>query len=221
MLGIALFTVPGYLLAQLLLGRRIAGLERLVVVAGLALAVPILGGLLLSTAGVPLDRGSWLGLLAGVSLTSDVVLFLRRRSGRAESCAWPSARCRVPVHHAVAFGAAIAVAACGLGLAGIGAARQHYAGFTQLWLSSRHEHARTATLGVSNQQGIVTRYRLVLLRNGSASASWNLTLADGQTWQQPIPITGRHAIAADLYRLPDLAHPYRRVAAFGDRAAGS
>ena len=64
-LGVALFAAPGYLLGQLLTGSRTAGLERVAVMTALALVVPILGGLLLNVAGIPLHRPGWLGLLAG------------------------------------------------------------------------------------------------------------------------------------------------------------
>jgi uncharacterized membrane protein len=86
-LGIVLFAAPGYLLGQLLLGSHVAGLERLAVITGLVFCVPILGGLLLYAARVPLHRTAWLGLFAGVTLACDLVLFvrhlLRRRSGAA------------------------------------------------------------------------------------------------------------------------------------------
>ena len=59
-LGVALFAMPGYLLAQLLLGPATAGLERALVAVGLAFIVPIVAGLVLYTAGVPLRRASWL-----------------------------------------------------------------------------------------------------------------------------------------------------------------
>lgn len=225
-LGIMLFAAPGYLLGQLLLGARVAGLERVLVVAGLALAVPILGGLLLLATGVPLHRGAWVGLLTGVTLLADVALFLRRRRWRPAPASGQLARLRLarlrlPPRHAAAFGAAVLVAGCGLGLARIGAARQPYPGFTQLWLSPRRDGVRTASLGIINQQGTTTRYRLVLLHHGSVNATWNLTLGSGQTWQRAIRYTGRYAIAADLYRLPDLSHPYRHVATAGDRVSGS
>lgn len=221
-LGIALFAAPGYLLGQLLLGPRIGGLERAVVVTGLALVVPILGGLLLYAAGVPLHRDAWLGLLAGVTLAGGVALFLRRRTGRAAPSGWPpEAWRRLPPRHAAAFAAAVVIAACGVGIAHLGVAMQPHPGFTQLWLSARYENARTASLGVTNQQGSTTRYRLILLRNGAVSATWNLTLADGQTWRQVVPVTARYRMAANLYRLPDLGRPYRHVAAAGNRAAGS
>jgi hypothetical protein len=220
-LGMALFAAPGYLLGQLL-GSPIGGLERAVVVTGLALVVPILGGLLLYAARVPLHRDAWLGLLAGMTLVGGVALFLRRRAGRAAPFAWPRGAWRLlPPRHAVAFGAAVVIAACGLAVARLGVALQHNPGFTQLWLSARDKNARTASLGVSNQQGNTTRYVLVLLRNGTVSATWNLTLADGQTWQQVVPVTARYAVAANLYRLPDLGRPYRHVTTPGGWAAGS
>jgi hypothetical protein len=222
-LGIMLFAAPGYLLGQLLAGSRTTGLERVVVMAGLALAVPILGGLLLYAAGVSLHRPGWLGLLAGVTLAGDVALFLRRRvsgSGRAAPFSWQPAW-RVPRWHTAAFAAAVLVAACGVGLARIGVAVQPQPGFTQLWLSPQHQNVHTLNLGVSNDQGSTTGYRLVLLRNGQVSATWKLTLANGQTWQRSVPFTGKYNLAANLYRLPDLTHPYRYVSTGSNKAAGS
>src|SRR5438132_13417026 len=89
-LGIMLFAAPGYLLGQLLVGSRTTGLERVVVMAGLALAVPILGGLLLYAARVPLHRPGWLGLLAGVTLAADAALFARRRAAVAGRAGRPA-----------------------------------------------------------------------------------------------------------------------------------
>ena len=78
-LGLVLFAAPGYLLGQLLVGSSRTALERLAVSAGLALCVPVIGGLLLYVARLPLNRASWLGLLAGVTVVADVLLFVRRR----------------------------------------------------------------------------------------------------------------------------------------------
>lgn len=219
-LGIALFAAPGYLLGQLLIGSRSDGLECVVVATGLAFAVPILGGLLLYAAGVPLQRSSWLGLLAGVTLAADAVLYLRRRLHRAAFFSWPPGW-RVRGRHAGVFAAAVMVAACGVALARVSVKIQPQPGFTQLWLSPHGNDAHTASLGVSNDQGSPERYRLVLTRNGLASATWNLALADGQTWQQTVPFTGTYTLAANLYRLPDLTHPYRYVTTNGSQGAGS
>jgi uncharacterized membrane protein len=78
-LGVLLFAAPGYLLGQLLIGSDGSGLERVAAAAGLVFCVPIIGGLLLYAAELPLRRATWLALLAGVTLVSDVVLFLARR----------------------------------------------------------------------------------------------------------------------------------------------
>ena len=98
------------------------------------------------------------------------------------------------------------IAVGGVGLARCGTALQHYPGFTQLWLTPPSGHAPAAELGVSNHQGTVMRYRLVVDRNGHTTATWELTLADGQTWQWLVPFTGRSAISAGL-RAADLRVP--------------
>jgi hypothetical protein len=208
---------------------------------GLALAVPVLGGLLLYAAGVPLQRPGWLGLLAGVTLAADTALFARRRAalaGRVDRAATqvppasqvqtgPSARLapggsrptwRVSPGHVAVFAVAILVAAGAVGLAAFGAARQPQPGFTQLWLSPQQD-ASTLSLGVTNDQGRTTSYRLVLQRDGQAIDTWNLTLGEGRTWQRQVQFTGNEALTARLYRLPDLTHIYRYVSI--GRASGA
>lgn len=227
-LGIALFAAPGYLLGQLLLGSRTGGLERVAVMGALALAVPVLGGLLLYEARVPLHRPGWLGLLAGVTLAADAALFLRRRrTGTDQAPPGPTAPVsgrpgrRAPRWHAAVFAAAALIAACGVGLASAGVARQPQPGFTELWLSPQRGDAHVLNLGVRNDQGRTTSYRLVLLRDGRTVASWNLTLTDGRTWQRQVPVTDREILAAGLFRRPDVTHPYRFVSTGRPGTAGS
>jgi hypothetical protein len=221
LLGIVLLTAPGYLLGQLLFDGRLAGLERLSVLTGLTLCVPIFGGLLLFAAGLPLHRATWLGLLGGTTLACDLALLLRRRRGGAAAFSWPRLGKRLPTRHAVAFGAAIVITVCAVGVARAGVAFQRYPGFTQLWLAHPDENAATADLGVGNYSGATTRYRLILLHNKRVVASWNLTLANGQTWQRSPAFNGTYIIGATLYRLPDLTHPYRHVFIEGEQSAAS
>jgi hypothetical protein len=226
-LGVGLLGAPGYVWGEVLLGPEVTGLERVAVAGGLSLAGPVLtlvgdAVLLRRRAGEPdwadqhdrqgrPDRAGWAG--------EAMAVWRAARSGRAVAAGravWtggPAAAWRrgLPIRPVAAFGAAVLIAAGGVGLARWGIAVQHHPGFTQLWLTPPSGHAPAAELGVSNRQGTVMRYRLVLDRNGHTTATRNLTLADGQTWQWQVPFTGHSAIAASLYRLPDLTHPYRHV----------
>ncbi len=220
-LGLALLAAPGYLFGELLFGSRIAGLERVAVFIGLALCVPILGGLLLFATGAPVHRPAWLALLAGATGVGDLaLLWQRHRGGRAGAFAWPAAVTRPPIRHVVTVGVAVVIAVGALGLARAGAAIQHNPGFTQLWLA-HPGHAATANLGVGNHEGTTTRYRLVLLRNGRSAVTWNITLANGQTWQRSPVVSGHGTVTVNLYRLPDLVHPYRHVALDDGAGPGS
>jgi len=50
--------------------------------------------------------------------------------------------------------------------------------------------------------------------------TWNLTLGDGRTWQRSVLVIGKPTLTADLYRLPDLTHPYRYVSVGPSSGAG-
>ncbi len=218
-LGLALLPMPGYLLAQLLLGPGTAALERALVAVGLAFIVPIVGGLALYNAGVPLRRASWLAVLGGVTLAADVALLVRRRAGRAAPFRWQLGW-RLPRWHVAAFGAAVVIAACAVGLARVGAAVQPEPSFTQLWLSARGASAGTIKIGVTNDEGSTVDYRLVLLRKGHANTTWNVTLPNGDTWQLTVPFNDKSSLTANLYRLPDVTTPYRHVDTNGDKGLG-
>jgi hypothetical protein len=208
-LGIAIFASLGHVWVKVLFDHRVAGLERVAVATGLALSVPILGGLVLQAAGIPLHPAAWASLLAGVTLVGDAILMARDRVVQP-TAAGRRSTWHPPRLHVVIFGAAVAVAAGAVALASAGATTQRYPGFTQLWLSA-HGKADTASLGVSNQQGSIEQYRLILLRKGRASDTWNLTLANGQVWQRTIRISDKYATAANLYLMPDLIDSYRHV----------
>jgi uncharacterized membrane protein len=213
-LGIALLASPGYLLSQLLLGSHVAGLERLAVITGLTLCVPIFGGLLLYAAGVPLHRSAWLGLLAGVTLVCDLIMLLRRRADAAEPLRTRLAGWRPPRWHAVAFAASLVIAVGAVGLARAGAAMQQYPGFTQL--SLLHQSRDAAVIGVANHEGRTMQYEVVVLRNSDVVAIWSISLPDDHVWDHATRFTGQYTITAKLYRLPDLSHVYRYAAIEGN-----
>jgi hypothetical protein len=217
-LGLVLFAAPGYLLGQLLAGPGRTALERLAVGAGLALCVPVVGGLLLYLARLPLDRASWLGLLAGVTVVADGLLLVRRRRKGKEPArpgrSGETARWRLQPGPAAAFAVAVLIAAGAVALAREGTAVQRYPGFTQLWLvPDAHTHA--LSLGVANNEGATTRYQLVLLSNGRRLPPRKLTLRNGQVWRMSLSF--KTNVTAHLYRPPDFSRPYRQASIGGDR----
>jgi hypothetical protein len=209
-LGMALFISVGYVWVIVLFGPNVANLERLAVATGLALSIPVLGGLALQAVGISLQRIVWTCLFAGVTLVGDTVLFVRQRKPYPADASRQSTRRARTGWHGLIFGTAIVIAAGAVALASYSATIQHYPGFTQLWLFAREKSA-LASLGVRNRQGGVEHYRLILLRRGRPSDTWNITLTNGQTWQRVIRISGTSVTAANLYLLPDLTHTYRHV----------
>jgi len=73
-LGLALFASLGWVWGAVLLGPRLGELEGIAVATALALALPILGGLVLQAARIPLHARAWGGLVAGLTLTGDVLV---------------------------------------------------------------------------------------------------------------------------------------------------
>lgn len=211
-LGLALFASLGWVWGAVLLGPRLGELEGIVVAAALALILPILGGLALQAARIPLHARAWGGLVAGLTLTGDVLVLLRSRGGRGEDTGARPARWSPSAWQATVFGAALVVAAGAVGVARVGASIQRYPGFTELSMSGLRHNPAAADLGVVNHQGHSQRYRLVLLHQGQRThTAWNIVLPNGQTWHRTIAISTRYVTSANLYLPTDLHHPYRQV----------
>jgi hypothetical protein len=250
-LAFALLASLGYVWIEVILQGRAPALELVSVAVGLVLAIPVIAGVVLYEAGVPLTRMVWSGFFVGLTLIGDAVLAYRNRSVPAddyedqqraqrrhqravtqldlraplEPVAEPTPRSakrttpplkdvakswlRVPRWQAIACALAVLIAGSAVWIARAGAESQQYPGYTELWLSSKGHSTSVDNLGVSNQQGSTEKYKLVLLRKGHVSATWELTLAAGQTWQQTVQVI--QPTEANLYLLPDLSRPYRYV----------
>jgi hypothetical protein len=224
-LGVGLIAAPGYLWTEVLLKRFGSLFERVMVGTGIALMLPIFGGLLMFAAGVSLRRDAWLELLAGATIVGAVILAIVRRkyepaapeTETPETETPAKAKRKLPIRHALIYGAAVVIAAATIVMAVMSSDNQSQAGYTQLWMAPSKNTA-IASLGVENQQGSTVAYRLQLLKKGHVSDTWNLTLTNGQTWQLNIPYTSKYSLAANLYRLPNLTDPYRTV---GNNAVGN
>ena len=154
-----------------------------------------------------MHRASWLAVLAWVTLACDAALLWRRWTGKAAPFRWQPGRRRLPAWHVAVFAAAVVIAIGAVGLARVGAAIQPQPGFTQLWLSSRGVGASDIKIGVTNDEGRTTGYRLVLMRNGKAGD--DLEYHPGQRGQLAADgaLNRKSTLAANLYRLPDLTTP--------------
>ncbi len=209
-LGLALFASLGWVWGAVLLGPRLGELEGIVVATAMALALPILGGLVLQAAGLPLHARAWGGLVAGLTVAGDVLLLLRSRGGRGEDTGARPARWSPSAWQVTVFGAALVVAAGAVGVARVGASIQRTPGFTELWISGLRQNPAAADLGIVNHQGHSQRYRLVLLHQGRPDTVWNLVLSEGETWQRTIAISTTYVTSASLYLPPD-RNAYRQV----------
>ena len=93
-LGLALFASLGWIWGTVLLGPRMGDLEGIVVATAVGLALPILGGLALQAARVPLHARAWVALIGGLVLAGDAILLFRRqapRLTRGRSSRWDGA----------------------------------------------------------------------------------------------------------------------------------
>jgi uncharacterized membrane protein len=211
-LGIGLFFAPGYVWSEVILSHRLPGVERVAVAAGVSLLVPILGGFVVYAAGIALHRPAWVGILATATLVGVVAAAVQRRVQRRGAAPQdqpgrPRGR-GLPVVHMLVFAAAAVVAIAAIGLSVVSAGAQKYPGYTPLWMTPIKSEPGKASLGVTNEQGGTVRYELKLMRKGKVIDTWDLTMVNGQTWQLTIPYTLKNSEVADLYRLPDVSHPY-------------
>lgn len=223
-LGLALFASLGWIWGTVLLGPRMGDLEGIVVATAVGLAFPILGGLVLQAARVPLHARAWVGLIGGLTLAGDAILLFRRRAARSTEAQERQVGWRPSAWQVVTFGAALIVAVGAVGMAHARAVNQHYPGFTELWLSPLRGNPAAADLGVANHHESAKRYRLVLSHQGRRDTTWDLVLSNGETWRRTIAISSDHVTSADLYLLPvhgPHPHPYRHVSTGLARAAKS
>ena len=210
-LGLALMLVTGYVAVEALVGPTVTGLERTASTAAIVLGVPAVGGVLLYVDGVPLHRGGWVVLLAGVTLLAALVVGMRRQGevDAVDTGGTPGPRAeRRPLGHPAVLGAAAVVAAVAVWVSVGGANAQRQPGFTQLSLTSQDGGA---VLRVGNFEGHRERYLLVLRSRGSVLASYPVDLEPRDTWTLPVAPPGRAALVADLFVGSDRLRPYRSV----------
>lgn len=226
--GIPLFLIlPGYALSEALIAPSAFGLpERIVLGLGMSLGIAVLGGLALNLTPWGLQPFSWAILLGGVTLVATAVAFRSRslvgpRYPDPEDDTIAKRRSRRPARldprSTVLFGLAVLTVIAALSVAYVGAVKQPFQGFTQLWmLPGESAGPNVLLLGISNHEPMETTYQLELRLDDQVIRRWpSIDLRAGAQWETTITLSqgeyGTGQLEAVLYRssVPDV--PYRRV----------
>jgi Protein of unknown function (DUF1616) len=204
--------IPGYALSAAMFPAALGRSERLVYSISLSVAAAALGGLVWQLA-FGLERFSWAAILTAVTLTSCAVA-LRRRVSIPPRRIPSSPRLTLPgAATVVGIVAAVALAVFAVGTATEGLQDQRAeSNFTALWIvPARAGGTMGAKVRVSNHQGAVHQYRLLVTGAGQTLREWDGRLGARQQLQLNlgaalIPTGAR--LVASLYRDGTL---YRRV----------
>jgi uncharacterized membrane protein len=213
--------LPGYALTSALFPRRTLGVaERLVFSLGLSLIIVVLGGLLLNLMPFGLRASSWAVLLSGITLAASAVALARRRGQSVSAPGWLRVgNVGLTWRQGLLLGLAAVIVCGAIAVSIIGAGRQSYAGFTQLWiLPAGSDNTKNAvSLGVSNMEATAMEYTLTVNLDGKVVEEWpSIDLNPNGKWEATLvlPQTGRAGavrVEADLYRVDAPTTIYRHV----------
>lgn len=216
--------LPGFLATVILFpGKSLGIVERLLLGAGLSVALTALGGLALSLAQVRLDSTTlWITLLAGIAAEIAVVHLTRRAEWREVY--------RVPADIGLSRSQWVFMAGATLTLvAAILMARtpvpqNGLEGYTMLWVHAAGGSGSVA-LGVKNEEFAETGYQIKYESDGILRAGPTLRLKPGETWEQvvslPVDETAGKPFNILLYRLDSPAEVYRRAVWWFESAQGT
>ncbi len=213
--------LPGYALTAALLPNRSLGVaERLMFSLGLSLVVVVLGGLVLNWTPFGLRASSWAVLLAGITLAASVVALVRRRGQSISAPGWLRVgNVGLTLRQGLLLGLAAAIVCGAVAVSIIGAERQSYAGFTQLWIlpAGGANAEKAVSLGVSNMESAAMEYRLAVTMDGKVVKEWpSIDLNPNEKWEATLVLTptgsaGIAGVEADLYRVEAPTTIYRHV----------
>ena len=213
--------LPGYALTSAAFPRREFGIpERLIFSLALSLVILVLGGLLLNLTPWGLRTGPWAVLLGGITLGACAAAFVRRRGQSISTSGWLRAgNIGLNFRQGLLLGLAGLIVCGAVAVSIIGAERQPYPGFTQLWiLPAGGANAKNAvSLDVSNMESTTMEYRLTVNVDGKVVREWpSIDLNPNEKWEATLllPQTGQAGTAkveADLYRADAPTTIYRHV----------
>jgi hypothetical protein len=210
------FVLPGYAASAALFPPRAIGRDlRLVLTVVLSLAALALGGLVLHLV-TALGRGTFVGLLAVVTILAAAVALKGRqgmRAGRSRRRSQP----RPLIGVAVALAATIGLTGVAIAIASAGAHRQiDKSHFSALWMVPQGggrvpPSEPPVVVGIGNQEGKTVDYRLAVRQGGREIGTWKMALDDGEEWEITLPaeaLSDTGTLVASLHRF---RQTYRRV----------
>jgi uncharacterized membrane protein len=210
------FVLPGYALSAALFPPGTIGRDlRLVLTVVLSLAAIALGGLLLHLVAV-IERGTFVGMLAAVTLVATAVALNGRQgtwSDRSPRPRWP----HPPIGVTLALAAAIGLAGVAIAIASAGAHRQiDEVHFTSLWLVPQGgtrlpPDEPPVLVGIANQEGKAVEYRLAVRQEGTEIGTWRVRLGDGREWETTIPVEHLRPTGTLVATLHRFGRTVRRV----------
>ncbi len=211
--------LPGYALTSALFSGLAPGIpERLVFSLGLSLVIVILGGLLLNLTPFGLRTSSWTVFLSGITLAASAVALIRQRKESRAVSAWLGMRgIGFTFRQGLLIGLAALIVCEAIAVSIVGAERQSYSGFTQLWILPVGGTANVLRLGVSNMESTAIEYRLVVNVDGKAVKEWpSIDLNPNEKWQATLVLpqarhVGSAKVEAMLYRVDTPNTIYRHV----------
>ncbi len=201
--------LPGYAVTSAVFTKRALGFpEYLVFSLGLSLVILILGGLVLNYTPFGLRASSWTMLLGCFTLCACSIALARRQGQRVSTPGWLKfGRGELALHHWILLGLAIAVICGAVIISIVGAERQPFPGFTQLWIIPAGGAEKNAVhIGVNNLESSVIEYSLDVDVDGKVVKVWPaITLQPNEKWEVTLLLSqisnaGTVKVEAILYR---------------------
>ncbi len=201
---------------NLILGRSISNVDKILLSFGLSLALDVLIGFGLNLFSIGLVGFSWvisLGLITVVFVA--LTIFFRSQDLPQNPARAVASRVHITPQDSFLFGMAVLIVALAVWLSLV-RPLSPTPSFTQLWLlqDKQANKACTVSIGVQSFETTAETYQVVMLVNKASTHVWSsISLQPQQKWTQIVPVTpgaaGSLFIEALLYRADKPGTEYR------------
>lgn len=213
--------LPGYSLTMAIFPNRSLEVpERLLFGLGLSFVTVIVGGLVLNWTPFGLRTHSWAVLLGGITLGASAVALIRHRGESIILSRWlRMGNIGLTFRGGLLLGMALVVLCGAFAISIIGAMRQPFPGYTQLWMLPKDQGRLpyTVQLGINDMESRAMNYRLVITIDGTVTAVWtSIDLNPNEQWERTLVLpkvnhAGAIQVAATLYRADAPLTVYRHT----------